>query len=283
MTSFKTIHIRPRKGTFDIEWLSLWRYRDLMRMLVYREFATRYKQTILGPAWYVIQPLLTTLIFIAIFGYVAKISTDGTPPILFYLCGLLGWNYFSMTLAATSNVFQSNAQIFGKVYFPRILVPLSSAVSQGFGWSVQILTFLIFFGYFLLFTEDGSGLEPQWGLVAVPLLVVQAALTALGAGFWLSALTAKYRDLQQIQAFLLQAWMYLTPVVYPLSQIPERWQWLSGLNPMTMVVENMRIAFLGSGTFRADLTVMSVVITVVLFISGFVRFQMAERSFIDSV
>ncbi len=280
---FETIHIKPREGMFDIEWRSLWRYRELMRMLVYRDYTTRYKQTILGPAWYVIQPLLTTLIFMVIFGYVAKISTDGVPPLLFYLCGMLGWNYFSMTLGATSNVFQSNVHIFGKVYFPRILVALSSAVSQGFGWSVQLLTFLVFYGYYLFFTLGSSGLAPQWGLVAVPLLIIQAALTALGAGCWLSALTAKYRDLQHVQSFLLQAWMYLTPVVYPLSEIPVRWQWLAALNPMTMVIENIKLAFLGSGTLRIDLTVMSVVISIALFISGFVKFQMAERSFIDSV
>lgn len=281
--NFETIHIRPRRGTFDIEWTSVWRYRDLMRMLVYRDFTTRYKQTILGPAWYVIQPLLTTFIFMVIFGYVAQISTDGVPPLLFYLCGMLSWNYFSMTLGATSNVFQTNARIFGKVYFPRVLVPLSSAVSQLFGWSVQLLTFLAFYAYFLLFTESGSGLVPQWGLLAVPLLIGQAALTALGAGCWLSALTAKYRDLQQVQTFLLQAWMYLTPVVYPLSKIPERWQWVAALNPVTMIVENMRSAFLGSGTWRIDLTLVSVAISVALFVSGFVKFQMAERSFIDSV
>lgn len=280
----QTIHVRPGRGVVDIDWSAVWRYRDLLRLLVYRDYSTRYKQTILGPVWYVVQPLLTTLIFMIIFGQVAQIPTDGIPPILFYLCGMLGWNYFSTALGGTSNVFQANMHLFGKVYFPRILVPLAGAISQLIGWAVQFVTFLAFFLYFLFIAADRGSLDPQWSMfLLVPLIIIQTGLIALGAGFWLSALTAKYRDLQQVQPFLLQAWMYLTPVVYPLSKVPEKWQWLAALNPMTMVVENLKIVFLGVGVARADFTVLSIVLTTVLFIGGLLKFQVTERSFVDSV
>lgn len=277
------IHIKKSNTLIHLNIKELWMYRDLFVLLLYRDFSSKYKQTILGPAWFVIQPLLTTLVFTVIFGNIAKIPTDGIPSPLFYLCGLLAWNYHSGIVQGTGNTFQTNMHLFGKVYFPRILIPFSVSFSQLIGWIFQFLTFLIIYGYFYWFTEVGSKIMPQPTLLLLPLFLIQIALIALGTGFWLSSLTAKYRDLQHLQSFIVQTWMYLTPIVYPLSQIPEQFQWLAILNPMTMIVENFKYIFFGSGVTNLTWTLVSILIALILFLSGWILFNKTEKSFIDSV
>jgi lipopolysaccharide transport system permease protein len=278
-----TVYIRKSRGWIHFNLSELWAFRDLFWLLIYRDYSSRFKQTILGPAWYVVQPLLTTLIFTVIFGNVAKIPTDGIPTILFYLCGLLAWNYHANIMQTSSNVFQANMHIFGKVYFPRILVPFSTSISQLIGWVIQFLTFFSIYAYFMWFTEVGERMDPQILLMLFPLLVLQTALTGVGTGLWLSSLTAKYRDLQHLQSFLVQAWMYLTPLVYPLSSIPENWRWVAVLNPMTMIVENAKFLFFGAGTTSLEMTLASVAISCGVFLSGWIFFNNVEKSFIDIV
>ena len=258
-------------------------YRDLLFLLVRRDFVAKYKQTLLGPLWFVIQPLLTTLIFTIIFGKVAKIPTDGLPPVLFYLCGLLGWNYFAQTFNTTSTTFVTNAQLFGKVYFPRLVLPLSVALSNLIALGLNLGIFFGFIGYYWIVADGWAPVHLGWGLAVLPLLILQLAATALGAGLWVAALTAKYRDLTHLSTFMVQLLMYATPVIYPLSQIPSGWQWLVCLNPMAMVVENFRVIFLRGATASPALTLLSICITVLVLATGVLLFQRTERTFIDTV
>lgn len=275
--------IRARQRWLHLPFREIADYRDLLFLLVRRDFVAKYKQTLLGPLWFIIQPLLTTLVFTIIFGNVAKIPTDGLPPVLFYLCGLLGWTYFAQTFNTTSTTFVTNAPLFGKVYFPRLIVPLSVTISNLLAFALNLLIFCGFLAYFNLFTPAGDDLQITWNACLLPLLIVQLAATALGVGLWVSALTAKYRDLTHLSAFLIQLLMYATPVIYPLSQIPSSWQWLASLNPMTMIVENFRLMFLGQATASVALTLLSAGISLVLLISGVLLFQRTERTFIDTV
>ena len=275
--------IRARQRWLHLPLREIADYRDLLFLLVRRDFVAKYKQTLLGPLWFIIQPLLTTLVFAIIFGNVAKIPTDGLPPVLFYLCGLLGWTYFAQTFNTTSTTFVTNAPLFGKVYFPRLIVPLSVTVSNLLAFALNLLIFCGFLAYFNFFTAAGDSLHVTWNAFLLPLLIVQLAATALGVGLWVSALTAKYRDLTHLSAFLIQLLMYATPVIYPLSQIPSNWQWLASLNPMTMIVENFRLMFLGQATASVALTLLSAGISFVLLFTGILLFQRTERTFIDTV
>ncbi|MEM6691538.1 MAG: ABC transporter permease, partial [Planctomycetota bacterium] len=232
------IVIKPSKSLLDIDWRAMWEYRDMLRFLVIRDFVSKYKQTILGPLWFIIQPLLMTLVFTVIFGTVAGISTDGLPKTLFYLCGMLGWNYFAQCFTATSQNLIVNADLFRKVYFPRIIVPASVVISNLLAFGIQFGTFVAFWVYFK-FATDASG---EFGLSPLawmfPLLVLQTGAFSLGVGLWMSALTAKYRDLHNVSQFIIQVWMYITPVIYPLSEISEKYRWAVNLNPMTTIVES---------------------------------------------
>lgn len=273
--------IRPVSGWFDIHLGELWRYRDLIMLFVRRDFVAVYKQTVLGPLWYLIQPIMTTLVFTVIFGQVAKIPTDGIPPVLFYLAGTVVWRYFSDCLTKTSNTFVGNAHIFGKVYFPRLTVPMSVVISNLIAFAIQLLLFL---GFWLYFLAADSGVRPQPGyLLLMPLLVLQMAALGLGCGIIVSSLTTKYRDLAQLVAFGVQLWMYATPIVYPMSVIPGKWQWLAALNPMAPVVETFRYAFLGAGTVNAAHLVISLISTAVILFVGIVLFSRIEKSFMDTV
>ena len=277
------IVIRPTRGWFDVNLVEIWQYRDLLFLLVHRDFVARYKQTILGPMWFILQPLLTTVVFTVIFGTVAKIPTDGLPPILFYLAGLLGWNYFAQTFQSTSGTLIGNAGLLGKAYFPRLVVPLSTVVSNFFTFALQLATLLAVWIYFKLFTGAGGQFGFSICMVWFPLVLVQIAALSLGAGLWLSALTARYRDLAVLSGFIVQIWMYATPVIYPLSQIPEKWRWISALNPMTMPVEAIKVMFLGQGTIFIAYLAMSVATTIVLLLSGVLIFNKVEKTFIDTV
>ncbi len=275
------IHIRPHRAWLQLDVRELWEYRDLLWLLVYRDFVAKYKQTILGPAWFVLQPVLTTLVFTVVFGNIAKIPTGGLPPVLFYLCGLLGWSYFSQTVSATSNTFTANQHIFGKVYFPRLVVPFAAAVSNLLAFGLQLLTFLAFWLYFREAAPSGAALHFDARLLWLPLLVLQTGLLALGVGCCMAALTAKYRDLQHLMAFLLQLWLYATPVIYPLAEAPEKWRGLLLLNPMTAVTEHFKIALLGQGSPEGLL--LSAAMTLTVFIGGILLFRRTERTAMDTV
>jgi lipopolysaccharide transport system permease protein len=277
------LRIRPNRSWIKIDWPGLWEYRDLLFLLVRRDFVSKYKQTILGPLWFIIQPLITTIVFSVIFGGVAKIPTDGLPPTLFYLCGMLGWSYFANTFTSTSTTLVANAGLFGKVYFPRLVVPLSTVISNLFAFAIQLATFAVFWVYFKALTSSGSRFDLRWEVVALPLLVVQIGALSLGVGLWMSALTAKYRDFTHLSGFVVQLWMYATPVIFPLSMIPERWRWLVVLNPMTMPVESFKYIFLGQGSVDPLYLGISVVVSAAVVLSGLLIFQKVERSFVDVV
>jgi lipopolysaccharide transport system permease protein len=274
------IVISPRRRLLDLDLGALWRYRDLIRMFVKRDFVAFYKQTVLGPLWYVLQPLFTTAVFTVVFNRIASIPTDGTPPFLFYLTGLVPWAYFAACMTKTSDTFIANAQIFGKVYFPRLTVPLAVVITN-------MLTFFIHLGvvasFLAFFAWRGAALEPTVWLLAIPLLLVQMGILGLGVGTLLSSLTTRYRDLTFVVTFGTQLWMFATPVVYPLSQVPDRWQWVLALNPMTSIVEIFRIALLGAGTVRPDYVVTSVIVTICVALLGLILFTRVERTSADTV
>lgn len=273
--------IRPHNRLFDLHLEDVWRYRDLLWMFVRRDFVAVYKQTILGPLWFFIQPLLTTLIFTIIFSGVARIPTDGFPAMLFYLAGMTPWNYFSTCLTKTSNTFLANAGIFGKVYFPRLIVPLSIVVSTMIQFGIQFVLFIVVLLYFV---ATGAAVAPQWGwmVVLTPALVLLMAALGLGAGIVVSSLTTKYRDFTFLLAFGVQLMMYATPIIYPMSAVPEKWRWLIQLNPMTAPVEAFRAIFLG-GPIPWSALGFSTAITATLLFVGIVIFNKVEKSFMDTV
>lgn len=276
-----TTVIGPPAHMFDLNLSELWRYRDLISLFVWRDFVAVYKQTILGPLWYLIQPLLTTLVFVIIFGKVAQIPTDGIPPVLFYMAGIVMWRYFSDCLTKTSNTFVGNANIFGKVYFPRLTVPVSVVISNLIGLAIQLLLFLAFWAYYVAQT-DAVALQPAY-LWLLPLLVLQMAALGLGFGIIVSSLTTKYRDLTQLVGFGVQLWMYATPIVYPMSLISEQWRWLVALNPMSPVIEIFRYAFLGNGVVDFQYWAISIGVTAIVLFVGVVLFNRIEKSFMDTV
>jgi lipopolysaccharide transport system permease protein len=273
--------IRPHNSLFDLHLHDVWRYRDLLWMFVRRDFVAVYKQTILGPLWFFIQPLLTTLIFTVIFSGVAKIPTDGFPPILFYLAGMTPWNYFSTCLTKTSNTFVANAGIFGKVYFPRLIVPLSIVVSSMIQFGIQFLLFIAVLGYFIA-TGANISLQGGWILILTPALVVLMATLGLGAGILVSSLTTKYRDFTFLIGFGVQLMMYATPVIFPISAVPDRYRWLIQLNPMTAPIETFRAIFLG-GPIPWSALGFSIAVTSILLFVGILIFNKVEKSFMDTV
>ena len=275
--------IEANRSWFRVPWREVLEYRDLIRLLVRRDFVATYKQTVLGPAWYVIQPLTQTLIFTVIFGHVAKISTDGMPKILFYLCGSLGWSYFSRCMGGTASTFTGNAGVFGKVYFPRLVMPISQVLTGLIGFCIQLLTFLCFWVYFKFFTPAGAAIHMSPAVILVPFFLLQSAALGMGVGLVISSLTAKYRDFGLLFGYLSRLWMYATPIVYPLSIVPEKWRWVSALNPMTATVESFRYLFLGTGTLRPIFLVSSACSTLLILLIGVMAFSRTERNFIDTV
>lgn len=277
------IVIEPNRNWLAIEWRELWDYRDLLYLLVRRDFVSRYKQTILGPLWFVLQPLLMTVVFTVIFDRVARIPTDGLPPVLFYFSGLVTWGYFSQNLTSASTTFTTNAYLFTKVFFPRLIVPAAAAVSNLFGLAIQFATFLVFFVWFRFFTEAGNMITIRWEAVFLPVLVLHMMVLSLGVSLWMSSLTAKYRDFSHLMTFLTQLWMYATPIVIPLSKFPEQWRWVAYVNPMTAVIEFFRYAFLGQGTPEPITIVSSVTFALVVFVTGVMYFNRTARTFVDTV
>ncbi|HOJ65148.1 MAG TPA: ABC transporter permease [Spirochaetota bacterium] len=255
-------------------------HRDLIFNFVNRDFVTQYKQTILGPLWYLIQPILTTIVFTIIFGNIARIPTDGLPGPLFYLGGITLWNFFSSTLTSTSNIFTSNAGIFGKVYFPRIVVPISIMISNYIRLLIQ---FLLFLSIYIFFIFNLKTIRPNIYLLFLPLILIQLSLLSLACGMFISSITTKYRDLQYLVGFGVQLWMYASPVVYPISQIAEKWQWVFIVNPVSYSLELFKYAFTGYGTLNLKYFFISCFVTIILLLLSFRSFKKAEETFIDRV
>jgi lipopolysaccharide transport system permease protein len=272
--------IEPRTSLLDLRLGDVWRYRDLVMLFVRRDFVSNYKQTILGPLWFFIQPLLTTIIFYIIFGRVAQLGTDGIPPFIFYLAGNTVWSYFSQSLTAVSTVFTTNAAMFSKVYFPRLTMPLSIVISNLVRFGIQFGLFLIVWVFYLV---TSSSIHPNPLLLLTPLLVVLMGLLSLGLGMIFSALTTKYRDLAMLLTFGIQLALYATPVIYPLSKVPAKYTWLILANPMSAITETFRVGFLGSGTFSWLYLGYSTLATLVILLVGTLIFNKVEKSFTDTV
>jgi lipopolysaccharide transport system permease protein len=275
-----TLILRPQRAWWDLRLNELWQYRDLILLFVWRDFVAYYKQTILGPLWYLIQPILTTVVFTVIFGNIAQLSTDGLPPFLFYLAGNTVWTYFAACVQNTANTFTGNASIFGKVYFPRLTIPISVVLSNIISFFIRFVVFLIFLGYYLVI---GVKISPNWWILSLPLIVFLMAGIGLGIGIIVSSLTTKYRDLQQLVSFGVQLVMYATPVIYPISSIQKEWQWLLLINPMTPVIELFRYAFLGVSSLDPIYILYSLAFTVVIIITGVLVFNHVESTFMDTV
>ena len=276
--------IRPRNGWFDIDVKGLLKYKDLILLMVKRNFTVLYKQTILGPAWVVIQPLLTTLVFTIIFGKVAGLPTDGMPMFVFYMGGNVCWNYFQNCLVNTSNTFIKNSDIFGKVYFPRLCMPFATIITELINFFVQFLLFLIVVIYY---ASKLRTITPNWELIALtPLLLIQLGILGLGFGIIVSALTTKYRDLAMLVSFGVHLWMYATPVTYSTSMIAEKYPQMMGLymlNPITPIIEMFRAAYLGTEIYSYGYNLQSVIVTIVVFAIGVVLFSRIEKTFMDTV
>jgi len=276
-----TLEIYPKTKLLDLNLKEVWRYRDLLTLFVRRDFVAVYKQTIFGPLWFFVQPILTTIMFMVVFGGIAKMSTDGMPQALFYLGGIVLWNYFSGVLSQTSNTFISNKGVFGKVYFPRIITPLSLSVSKLLTFGVQFVLFLGTFFYYLFLTDAPIG--PNWAIVLVPFLILLTALMALGLGLIITALTTKYRDFTFLLSFAIQLGMYATPIIYPASSIEGKLKTVIMLNPMSSIIETFRYAFLGVGNFSWGGLGYSFGVMLVLLVIGVITFNKVEKTFMDTV
>ena len=272
--------INSKQSVFSLNLKEVWDYRDLLLMLVKKDFITFYKQTVLGPLWFIIQPLLTTGIYIILFGNIAKLSTDGVPQVLFYLSGITVWNYFSESLTKTSSVFTSNAGMFGKVYFPRLIMPLAIVTSSLMKFAVQFGIFIIVLLYFVIFTNE---VQPNIWILFTPVLILLMALFALGMGMIFSSMTTKYKDLTFLLTFGVQLFMYITPVVYPISALPQKYRFFVYMNPLSSIFECFRYAFLGSGSFDVMNILWSSLFIFFIVILGTVIFNKVEKSFMDTV
>ena len=273
--------IQPQRRLLDLRLVELWHYRDLIMLFVRRDFVSVYKQTILGPMWYLLQPLLTTITFTIIFGSIASLPTDGLPQFLFYMSGTVLWSYFSSCLTKTSETFVQNTHLFGKVYFPRLAVPVSVLISNLVTFAIQLAMFL---GFVLFFVLRGSSVHPNWDWVFLsPILILMMAGLALGFGIIISSLTTKYRDLRFLVQFGVQLLMYATPVIYPVSSIPTRFRWVIIANPMTPIVEAFRYAFLGVGTVNNGQLLYSLIFMLVSVFLGVIIFNRVEQTFMDTV
>lgn len=272
--------IKPQRNWFDWRMGELWRARDLIMLFVWRDFVSVYKQTILGPLWYLIQPLMTTLTYTVIFGRIAALPTDKVPDFVFYLAGSVIWAYFAECLNKTSTTFTSNSNLFGKVYFPRLAVPISVLISNLITFALQFLLFLAFVFYYWLTTRV---VQPNWSVALLPVYILMMAGLGLGFGVIVSALTTRYRDLQFLVRFGVQLAMYATPVIYPLSSIPKEYQWLIRANPMTAILEGFRYAFLGAGVFDMWNLLYSFVFTLAALMIGILLFNRIESNFMDTV
>jgi len=271
--------IRSQTSLFDLRLSELWDYRDLLVLFVRRDFVTVYKQTILGPLWFFIQPLLTTITFTIIFGNIAQLSTDGAPKVVFYMAGITLWNYFSTCLTSVSGVFNANAGIFGKVYFPRLIMPLTIVISNLMKFGVQ---FLLFISFVIYFATQGQ-IQPNIWIALTPFIIVLMALISMGIGLILSAMTTKYKDLNQLISFGVQLFMYATPVIYPSSSVPAGYEWVIQWNPLVGLFDYMRFAYLGIGQFSATALIYPTVFALTILTLGVLVFNKVQKTFMDTV
>jgi len=274
------IILQPKTKLLDLQIREIIRYRDLVLLFIKRDFTTAYKQTILGPLWYIIQPLFSTIMYTFIFGNLAQIGTDGVPYLLFYFAGTMLWTYFTGTLNSASSIFTTNSGLFGKIYFPRLTVPISTTVGHIIKLGIQFACLLVFYIYYLIV---GANVQPSWWILAFPLLIIWIGLLGCGIGMMISALTTKYRDLNQLLSFGISLAMYATPIVYPLSEAPANLAWVFYINPMSAPVELFRIWFYGAGSVPTPMIFLSLGMTAVLFFFGLVLFNRNERTFVDVV
>jgi lipopolysaccharide transport system permease protein len=273
--------IEPKGSLFDLQLKEVWHYRDLMWLFVRRDFVAQYKQTVLGPVWHFIQPILTTLMFLLIFGHIAKIPTDNIAPAAFYMSGITMWNYFSTSLNGTASTFVNNAGIFGKVYFPRLVLPISVVLSNIVRFAIQFLLLTIVMVYYHL---HGFPLQIGFGLLIIPLLLVWLAALGLGLGIIISSVTTKYRDFTVLLGFVMQLMMYASPVVYPLSYLNNTdYKWIINLNPVTPILEAFRLALFGRGTVEVHTMLYSIAFTVIALFVGIIMFNRVQKSFMDTV
>jgi lipopolysaccharide transport system permease protein len=275
-----TTVISTHRGWLDWRLNQLWRYRDLISLFVWRDFVSVYKQTVLGPLWHVIQPLLTTLTFTIIFGKIAKLSTDGVPPFLFYLAGTVSWNYFANNITKTASTFVGNASLLGKVYFHRLVIPVSIAISNLISFAIQFGIFAVFLAFFYF---KGAPVHLTVWALCTPLFLLMLAGYGLGGGIIVSALTTRYRDLTNLVAFGVQLLMYATPVILPISKMPAKYRWVLEFNPLTPIVEGFRLAFLGAGSVDALQLGISFGIMLVVLVVGLMLFTHVEKTFMDTV
>ncbi len=273
--------IKPSSKLIDLQLKQVWKYRDLLLLFVKRDFTAQYKQTILGPLWHFIQPIFTTIVFLAVFTKIAKISTDGIEPVLFYMSGIAIWNYFSSCLNATSSTFTANAAIFGKVYFPRLVIPLSTVLSQLIKFGIQFLLLVVVMVYYAVKNESFH-FGISWLLI--PVLLLMMAALGLGLGIIISSLTTKYKDFTVLIGFAVQLLMYATPIVYPLSFLKSKsYAWIVQYNPLTPIMESFRYALFGVGSYSSLHLFYSALFIVVTLLIGIVMFNKVERSFMDTV
>ncbi|MDR0810879.1 MAG: ABC transporter permease [Paludibacter sp.] len=275
----KTV-IRSKESLFNVDLNEIIHYRDLLMMFVKRDIVTSYKQTILGPAWFFVNPILTTIMYMVVFGAIAKISTDGLPQPLFYLSGICLWNYFSECINRTSDVFVANEYVFGKVYFPRMIMPLSTVISQILRFGIQLLLFV---ALYIFYIAQGVAIAPNWHLLLLPLLVAMLAGLSLGCGIIVSSMTTKYRDLKNLFSFFVSLWMYATPVIYPLSTLSPSKQWIASINPVTPIFEAFKYGSMGVGIFSWTQLAYSFAFMLVLLFFGALIFNKVQRSFMDTV
>ena len=275
-----TMVIQPKRNLLEVNLKEIWQYKDLIYLFFRRDFVAKYKQTILGPLWFIIQPLFTTIMFTIVFGKIAGISTDGLPKMLFYMAGTVSWTYFSQCLTGTANTFTTNAGIFGKVYFPRLTVPISIVISNLITFGIQFSFLLVFMLYFGL---RGASIHPNLYVLLIPFLILLMAGLGLGFGIIISSLTTKYRDLANLVAFGVQLWMYATPIVYPMSTLPEKYRVYILANPMSSIIETFRYSLLGAGTVNSAHLLYISIFTVVILTVGILIFNKVEKTFMDTV
>ena len=273
--------IKPKRHLFDLNLMEIVKSKDLLFLFVKRDFISIYKQTILGPLWFFIQPILTTLIFTVVFGKIAGISTDGLPKILFYLSGITFWNYFSECLTKTSNTFIENQNIFGKVYFPRLILPLSIVCSSLMKFGIQFLLFIVIWIYYIVQPE--YTFKPNEYIILFPLLIILTGLLSLGIGVIITSITTKYRDFRFLIQFGIQLWMYATPIIYPLSSLSGNFKTLALINPMTSIIETFKFSFLGEGLFNWFHIGYTGLFTLLTLIFGIIIFNKTEQNFMDTV
>ena len=273
-------YVSSKQKWFSVNLKEIWKYRDLIVLFVKRDLTTNYKQTVLGPLWIIINPLLSTTVFTVIFGVIAGIPTDGTPQFLFYMSGNILWNFFSSCLNRASGTFLGNARLFGKVYFPRLVMPISGILYNLINFMLQTAVYVILV---IIYSLIGANVHPNLLIILAPFLVLQTALLGTGMGLIISSITTKYRDLNVLVSFGVSLLMYITPVVYPISRVPENFRWLMLLNPVAPIVETYRCAFLGSGSFEWQFLLISLAVTLALLFWGVIVFNKVEKNFIDTV